>query len=253
MILLVGNWKMAPNKSTEAINLAKKIALSSKTYKKSINTVVCAPYIHLPALVKNIKTGISFGGQNVAFSEEVAQTGLINSSMLKSYGASYCIVGHSEVRARGETDEQILSSTVSLLQKNIIPVVCVGEKERDNHGWYLSSVKEQVEKVFLGVPKNQIKKIVLAYEPVWAIGKNAAREATVAESREMIMFIRKVIADITDEKTAKNINILYGGSVNEENASAFILEGGAQGLLVGRVSLDAKRFASLMKSLSMIA
>lgn len=252
MILLVGNWKMAPNKDSEALTLAKKIAISAKTYKKSIQTVICAPYIHLPLLIKNIKTGISFGGQNVAFSEEVAQTGLINSAMLKSYGALYCIVGHSEVRGRGETDEQILASTTSLLQKNITPIVCVGEKERDSHGWYLSSVKEQVEKVFLGVPKNQIKKIVLAYEPVWAIGKNAAREATVAESREMIMFIRKVIADITDEKIAKNINILYGGSVNEENAPAFILEGGAQGLLVGRVSLDAKRFVSLMKALSMI-
>ena len=251
MILLVGNWKMAPNKSTEAINLAKKISLSAKTYKKSINTVICAPYIHLPFLIKNIKTGISFGGQNTASSEDVAQTGFVNSSMLKSYGATYCIVGHSEVRAHGETDEQILASTISILQKNIIPIVCVGEKERDGHGWYLSSVKEQVEKIFLGVPKNQIKKIVLAYEPVWAIGKNAAREATVAESREMIMFIRKVIADITDEKTAKNTNILYGGSVNEQNAFNFISEGGAQGLLVGRVSLDAKRFSSLMKSISL--
>ncbi len=253
MILLVGNWKMAPNKDTEAINLAKKISLSAKAYKKSITTVVCAPAIHLPALIKNIKTNVCFGGQSVAPSEEIAQTGLINSAMLKSYGANHCIVGHSEVRARGENDEQILASTVSLLQKNITPIVCVGEKERDGHGWYLSSVKEQVEKVVLGVAKNQVKKLVFAYEPVWAIGKNAAREATVAESREMIMFIRKVIADIKDEKTAKNINILYGGSVNEQNAPAFILEGGAQGLLVGRVSLDAKRFTSLMKALSMIS
>lgn len=253
MILLVGNWKMAPSKSTEAVILGKKTLELARLYKKTIQTVICVPSIHISTITKVIKNTLAIGGQSVASSEEVAQTGLINATMVKSYGATYCLVGHSEVRARGETDEQAHSSIMALLQKGITPIVCVGEKDRDAHGWYLSTVKSQVETIIQGVPKAQLKKIVFAYEPVWAIGSGAAREATVVECREMIMFIRKVIADATDEKIAKSINILYGGSVNEQNASTFILEGGAQGLLVGRVSLDAKRFGSLAKSLNIIS
>lgn len=244
---------MAPSKSTEALSLAKKTLATARLYKKVLKIGICVPSIHIPLLTKAIKTTLAIGGQSIASTEEVAQTGLQSASMLKSYNASYCLVGHSESRARGETDEQALSSTILLLQKNIVPIVCVGEKERDAHGWYLSAVKSQVEMIILGVPKAQLKKITFAYEPIWAIGSGAAREATVVECREMIIFIRKVIADATDEKTAKAINILYGGSVNEQNAATFILEGGAQGLLVGRVSLDAKRFGALAKSLNTIS
>jgi triosephosphate isomerase len=117
----------------------------------------------------------------------------------------------------------------------------------------LSSVKEQVEKIVSNIPRNQIKSLIFAYEPIWAIGSAAAREATVDESREMIIFIRKVIADAVDEKIANSISILYGGSVNEQNASSFISLGGADGLLVGRTSLDAKRFGLLAKTLALIS
>ncbi len=244
---------MAPEKSTEALALAKKTLEIAKKYKKGLKTVICVPSIHIPLLVKNIKTTLSVGGQDIAGSLEIAQTGLISAGMLRSYGANYCIVGHSESRVRGGTDKQVLEGTQNLLSKKIIPVVCVGEKERDNHGWYLSAVKEQIEIVVLGVPKNQLKQLVFAYEPIWAIGKDAAREATVSECREMIIFIRKVIADVVDQKTANSIAILYGGSVNEQNASSFITEGGADGLLVGRTSLDAKRFGVLAKTLAFVS
>jgi triosephosphate isomerase len=253
MILLVGNWKMAPEKSTDALVLAKKTLEIAKTYKKNIKTVICVPAIHLPFLTKSVKNTLSIGGQGISSSIEIAQTGLISAGMLKSYGATYCIVGHSESRSRGESDTDVLGSAGFILQKGITPIICVGEKERDNHGWYLSTVKSQVETVILGLPKAQLKKIVFAYEPIWAIGSNAAREATVAECREMVIFIRKVISDATDIKTANSISILYGGSVNEQNAPSFILEGGAEGLLVGRVSLDAKRFGQLAKVLSKIS
>lgn len=253
MILLVGNWKMAPEKAVDALSLAKKTLAIAKTYKKSIQTVICVPSIHVPFLTKNIKNTLSIGSQMVSTNTEIAQTGLISAGMLKSYGASYCISGHSESRSRGETDADVLGSTNLILQKGLVPIVCVGEKERDAHGWYLSNVKSQVETVVLGIPKAQLKKMVFAYEPIWAIGNNAAREATVSECREMIIFIRKVISDVTDTKTANSVKILYGGSVNEQNAPNFILEGGADGLLVGRVSLDAKRFGLLAKVLSNIA
>lgn len=253
MILLIGNWKMAPDKSADALTLAKKTLLVAKQYKKNLKTVICVPAIHIPLLSKNIKTTLSIGGQGVSSDNEIAQTGLMSAGMFSSYGASYCIVGHSESRARGESDAQVLGSSIKLIQKKIIPVICVGERERDSHGWYLSLVKEQVEKIISNLPKTDLKKLVFAYEPIWAIGSGAAREATVVECREMIIFIRKVIADTSDEKIAKQVSILYGGSVNEQNASSFITEGGADGLLVGRTSLDAKRFAILAKTVAFVA
>lgn len=253
MILLVGNWKMAPEKSAEALTLAKKVLFTARKYKKSLTIVECVPAIHIPFLAKNIKTGISIGGQGVAPSDEVAQTGLASAGMLASYGAKYCIVGHSESRARGETDEQTFLSTQNLLQKKVTPIICVGEKERDSHGWYLSEVKSQIESIVSKISQSDLKKIVFVYEPVWAIGKDAAREATVAECREMIIFIRKVISDATNEKVGSSVHILYGGSVDDQNAHAFITDGGAQGLLVGRVSLDAKRFEKLVKNINLVA
>lgn len=253
MILLVGNWKMAPEKSIEAVTLAKKTLETARLYKKSVTTVLCVPSIHIPFLTKSIKTVLSIGGQSVSAYPDIAQTGLVSAGMLRSYGAQYCIVGHSESRARGENDEQVLAITSALVQKKITPIVCVGERDRDAHGWYLSTVKSQVETVVQGVPKPQLKNLVFAYEPIWAIGSGAAREATVAECREMILFIRKVIADSVGEKIANSIRVLYGGSVNEQNAAAFVTEGGAQGLLVGRVSLDIKRFTALTKTIALVA
>lgn len=244
---------MAPKKSTEALSLAKKTLEIARKYKKSIKIVSCIPSIHIPFISKTIKNTLYIGGQSVSASTEEAQTGLISAEMLASYGTSHCIVGHSESRERGETDEQVLSSTLLLLQKKITPIICIGEKQRDAQGWYLSTVKSQIESIVLGIPKAQLKKIVFAYEPIWAIGKNAAREATPVECREMLIFIRKVISDIVDIKTANTISILYGGSVNEQNGTSFILEGGANGLLVGRISLDAKRFEQLAKTLSLVS
>ncbi len=252
MVLLVGNWKMAPEKALDALSLAKKTLALARQYKK-ITFVSCVPAIHLPSLSKQIKTTLHLGVQQVAASAEIAQTGLVSVGMAKSYGATYAIVGHSESRARGESDDMVRDIAVSLLQKKITPIVCVGERERDTHGWYLSTVKEQVEKVITAIPKAQLKSLVIAYEPIWAIGKNAAREATALECREMVIFIRKVIADAIGEKESQKVTILYGGSVNEINAASFITEGAAQGFLVGRVSLDSKRFGMLAKQIAPLA
>lgn len=249
MILLIGNWKMAPGKASDALSLAKKTLLIARKYKK-IKIISCIPSIHIPFITKQIKTTLSFGAEGVASTAEIAQTGLISSGMLKSYGVQYCIVGHSESRARGETDDEVVAATGALLQKKIIPVVCVGERERDAHGWYLSTVKGQIEKVVSGLQKVQIKQLVIAYEPIWAIGSNAVREATASECLEMIIFIRKVIADMVGEKESQKVTILYGGSVSEQNAASFITDGGAQGFLVGRVSLDARRFGLLAKNIA---
>lgn len=248
-MILIGNWKMAPEKERDAVTLFKKTLAIARTYKK-IHFVSVVPSLHFPSLVKQKQTTLSLGLQSVASSDAIAQTGRIGAGMAKSYGARYAIAGHSERRAQGETDDDVRDQVTLLLQKKIIPIVCVGEKERDAHGWYLSMVKEQVEKAIKDRTAAQVKQMIIAYEPVWAIGSAAVREATALECREMIIFIRRIIADMYTEKDAQKVVIIYGGSVDENNVDTFVTEGGAQGFLVGRVSLDPRRFGVLAKRLA---
>ena len=249
MILIVGNWKMAPEKSSQAIDLAKKINTIAKANKKRLSIVVCPPYVYISTIAKQLKN-LTLGAQSVAESIEIAQTGSVSAGMLKDYGVSYCIVGHSESRAKGQTNELVQEQVIRLLDKKIKPILCVGEKERDSHGWYLSVIKDQIESALQSVPKATVKNITIAYEPVWAIGKDALREATPEECCEMIIYIRKIIADIYGDKVASSVTVIYGGSVDETNAVDFINSGMAQGFLVGRVSLDAKRFAKLADNIT---
>jgi triosephosphate isomerase len=240
---------MAPEKISDAVSLGRKALSLSKKYKKEVSVVVCPSF---PALssIRKISKSIVLGAQTVAALSDVAQTGLVGAGQLKSLGVAYAIVGHSEARARGDGNDLISQQIARLLEKKIIPILCVGEQERDSQGWYLSEVKEQLETALAGVSRSAIKQLVIAYEPVWAIGSKAVREATPVECREMVIYIRKIIADLFDVKTGDAVRVLYGGSVDEKNAKQFITEGGANGLLVGRVSLDAVRFAALARSLA---
>ena len=249
MNILVANWKMAPDTPSQAISLAKATAHIAKKYKKTISLIACVPFIHL-ATVQKVAKSLVVGAQGVAGKSDIAQTGLVSAAMLKGYKAAYALIGHSETRDRGEGVETIKAALDALLEKKITPILCVGEKERDSQGWYLSTIKEQLESALRDVSKAALKKIILAYEPVWAIGKNAVREATTAECQEMMIFIRKIVSDLYDDKTATGVVVLYGGSVHEDNAGTFISEGKANGLLVGRVSLEAKRFAKIAAAIA---
>ena len=244
MKFLIANWKMAPETPKQAVSLAKATATVAKSSKKYAQIIVCAPYVHLTSIRAGART-LLLGAQDVAESVSVASTGKISASMVKAAGASYVLVGHSETRASGDTNEMVKEKFDRILEAKLTPILCVGEKERDNHGWYLSTIKDQIESAFAGIAKPQLKKVLIAYEPVWAIGAQAQREATPVECQEMVLFIRKLIADLYDEKTAKALPIVYGGSVTEDNAKAFVTDGDASGLLVGRVSLEPKRFAKI--------
>jgi triosephosphate isomerase (TIM) len=251
-LLVVANWKMAPEKPTEAVKLAKATRAAAVKYGKKISLVVCAPAVHVPIVAK-VSTLLKVGGQSVAAAPEVAQTGFVSASMLKTAGAKFCIVGHSEERSRGQSAEQVNAMVheqlLRVLEAGLTPIICIGEKNRDTQGWYLSEVKDQLESALSGLSRKAVEKIVFAYEPVWAIGSKAVREATPAECSEMVIYIRKIIADLFGHHTGGAVRILYGGSADEKNAQRFIVDGMAQGLLVGRVSLDSKRFTALLASL----
>jgi len=249
---IIANWKMNPNNTIEGLNLfnsIKKVVFKNK----NLNVVICAPFVYLQSLKKIKKVSNYFlGAQNVGPDINGAYTGEISASMLKDSGVAYSIIGHSERREMGENDILINQKIKLLLKYKIIPILCIGEKERDKDYNYFSFIQSQINETLVNLNKNQIKNIIIAYEPVWAIGKNSQREITNEELNKMVIFIRKTLADITDMKTAHIVKIIYGGSVNKENAYNLLEYGGVDGLLVGGESLSIKNFSKLLERVNKI-
>ena len=160
----------------------------------------------------------------------------------------YVILGHSERRAMGETNAVINKKIKIAISAGLTPIVCIGEKERDQSHGYFETVKTQVRECLLGINKNLISKIVIAYEPVWALSSTLnRRDATAHDSREMAVYIRKVLSDMTTPQIAGGIRVIYGGSVNEKDAGDFLEHGGVDGVLPGKASLTAKKFIEIVK------
>ena len=244
--IIIANWKMNPVSFKEAEKLFKNINKSFSGLKKT-DIVVCSPDIYL-AKLKKLAKKITLGGQNIFYEESGAYTGEISAEMLYDTGAKYVILGHSERRnIFGESNEDINKKIKAALPAGLVPVLCVGEKERNENHEYLNFVKEQIESAFKNIVKASISKIIVAYEPVWAIGKNAVREATAEEFLEISIFIRKVLSDKFGAQDASKVKIIYGGSVSSKNAEAFLEIGQADGFLVGRASLDANKFGEIIK------
>lgn len=245
--LIIGNWKMNPKTSKEALQLFKEISVAQKKVRK-IYVGICAPTIYLSELskIKGKSTKFLLGAQNMFYEESGAYTGEVGALQLKNIGIDIVLIGHSERRALGETDVDLNKKVKSALKRAITPIICIGENMRDGSVWYLSTIKTQLENVFDGIPKSALKNIVIAYEPVWAIGKDAVREATPEESLEMSIFIKRTLSHMYDEKSAHAMKILFGGSVNTQNAESYLRHGGIDGFLVGRDSLVLKSFAKIL-------
>ncbi|MFA6999650.1 MAG: triose-phosphate isomerase [Candidatus Paceibacterota bacterium] len=243
--VIIANWKMNPHSKKEAEIIFKNISDSTKNLK-NIEVIVCPPfpYLYLKEKIKNKK--LKLGSQDVFSFQEGSYTGEVSIKMLKNLGVEYVIIGHSERRMIGDTNDIVNKKILVTLKSKINPIFCVGENVRDANGFYLSFIKKQIEEGLKGVIKSQIKNIIVAYEPVWAIGENASREATPSEFLEIKIFIKKIISDLYDIKTASDVRIIYGGSVHPMNASIFIKEGGALGLLVGRDSLSPNKFSEII-------
>lgn len=243
--IVIGNWKMNPRTVAEAIDCAKKIARQLPKKSPVVKLAIPAPFIY--GVHKAVK--IPVGAQGIASLAEGAVTGMTSGSQALSVGATFTLIGHSEERARG-TSDLIIQQTVQTACALKLPfVLCVGEDVRDKEGAYLEKITSQLDTALGTVNVRFLPLITIAYEPVWAIGKNAIFPATPRECREVIIHIRRFLSDTFGVKKALLIPILYGGSASKDNARSFLTEGGANGLLVGRESLKPQNFVSLLANI----
>lgn len=241
--IIAGNWKMNKNVS-EALELVKEL----KTIERSTNveTVLCVPFTNLWQVKSEIEgTDIKLGAQNMHWEESGAYTGEISPLMLKEIGVDYVILGHSERRQYfNETDETVNKKVKTALEKRFYPIICVGEtlEEREANK-EKEVVKRQVLKALEGIDTSDIEKIVIAYEPIWAIG--TGRTASSSDANDMIKFIRETVEGKFG-KVSNDMRIQYGGSVKPSNVSEIMAESDIDGALVGGASLKAEDFAKLI-------
>lgn len=241
--IIAGNWKMNKNLQ-EAINLVKEIKEMDRN--DNVETVLCVPFTDLWKVKDEIEgTDIKLGAQNMHWEDSGAYTGEISPMMLKEIGIDYCIIGHSERRQYfNETDETVNKKVKAALKNGIYPIVCVGEtlEEREAHK-EKDVVKRQVNLALEGIAKDDIEKIVIAYEPIWAIG--TGRTASSSDANDMIKHIRETVNEKFG-KISESMRIQYGGSVKPNNVSEIMAESDIDGALVGGASLKAEDFVKLI-------
>ncbi len=244
--IIIGNWKMNPLSEVEAEKIFEHIAKNLPTLRNT-EIVICPPVVFLEEL-KEIRTRkISLGAQDVFYEEKGAFTGQISAEMLRDVGAKYVILGHSERRALGEKNIDINKKIKAVLAAGLVPIVCIGENIRDEDHQYLNVIKDQLETCLAKISKDIIHKIIIAYEPIWALSSTKNRHDFIpAEFLEIKIFIKKVLSAMFGAKV-KMPRIIYGGSVRPDNALGIILDGDADGLLPGKDSLDPKKFVEIVK------
>lgn len=246
--LIAGNWKMNLN-HLEAITVLQKFAFAlPKEYYEKIDVAFTVPFTDLRSvqtLVEGDKLQFTYGAQDVSVHESGAYTGEVSAEMLAKLGCAWVVVGHSERREyHGETDESVAAKAAAALGAGMSPIVCVGEPlEIREKGEHVDYVVEQARKSLAGLDAAQLARTVLAYEPVWAIG--TGKVASADDAQEVCGALRKLIAELADEKTAEEFRILYGGSVKADSVAEIVGKPDVDGGLVGGASLDGEAFAKL--------
>jgi len=245
---IVGNWKMNPQSVAEVKTLisgVKKAVFSSK----KVDVIVCPPFVFLETVSRLItKVKINLGSQDISINEKGSYTSQISAGMVAGFGSKYTIIGHSERRKEGENDIVVNKKIAAALKTSLTPIVCVGEEVRDEHGEYLAFLEKQLQTVFSGISREDVSKMIIAYEPIWAIGKSEADAMKPHDIYETSLYIRKVLGKIYGMETAAIPPILYGGSVSGGIAPAILKDGNVDGLLIGRQSLVAADFVSVIKT-----
>ena len=246
--IVAGNWKMNTNLQ-EGVALAEKVNEALKGVTPNCDVVIAVPFTHLAsvnAVIDSAKLGL--GAENCADKKTGAYTGEVSASMVASTGATYVILGHSERRQYYGETSAILKEKVGLaLENNLTPIFCIGEvlEEREN-GTYFDVVKAQIEEALFELSAEDFGKIILAYEPVWAIG--TGKTATDDQAEEMHAFIREVLAAKYGEAVAEETSILYGGSCKPSNAAQLFAKPNVDGGLIGGASLEAESFMGIVNA-----
>lgn len=242
--IIAGNWKM--NKlPSETYDFVKEVVEATKGAECEV--VCCTPYVCLAPAIEAAKgTHVKIGAENLHFEDSGAFTGEVSADMLVDLGVDYVIIGHSERRAyNNETDETVNKKIVKALSKGLIPVVCVGESlEEREAGITMDLIAIQIKKAFAGITAEDAAKVVVAYEPIWAIG--TGKTATDDQAEEVCGGIRNILAALYDDATAKAVTIQYGGSMNAKNCAGLLAKANIDGGLIGGASLKAPDFATIV-------
>ncbi|MDO7908524.1 triose-phosphate isomerase [Paenibacillus sp. JX-17] len=243
--IIAGNWKMF-----KTVPEAKAFIedIKGKAEVEGVESVICAPFTNLPALVEAVKgTSIKIGAQNLHFAEDGAFTGEISGRMLEDLGVNYVIIGHSERREYfAESDETVNKKVHASFRHNLVPIVCVGEKLEEREADQTKDVvKVQTEAAFAGLAADQAARVVIAYEPIWAIG--TGKSSTSADANEVISYIRSVVKGLYDENVSNAVRIQYGGSVKPENVAEYMGQSDIDGALVGGASLQPASYIALVE------
>lgn len=250
--LIAGNWKMNKNAAESAV-LVKEIVATIGN-ETSVSAVVCPPYTSLQAVVEvTSDSNIETGAQNMYFEKSGAYTGEISAEMLRHLRVGWVILGHSERRAIfGETDEMINKKVNVALENSLKPILCVGESlEEREAGNTLKIVETQLTEGLRDIDESKAEEVVIAYEPVWAIG--TGKTATPEMAQEVHAYIRKLLNALFGEVKGEKIRIIYGGSMKPENADDLLSQKDIDGGLIGGASLQAKPFISLIESAKKLA
>ncbi len=241
--IIIANWKMNPSSAEEAIRLVKGIL--AQTLPKNIELIIAPPFVYLDSVKKNFKKGVKLAAQNISWGERGAFTGEVSGLMLKNVGCDYAIIGHSERRYKiGETDEMINLKLKAAFRAGLNPILAIGEKERGDD--IVKVLNSQIKSALDGVGASEIGRLIVAYEPVWAIGTGISD--TPDHALGSALLIRKIIGNLYTPDFAVDLPVLYGGSVTAENSADFIGQVGINGALVGGASLNIEEFLKIIKS-----
>ena len=245
--IVAGNWKMNTTLS-EGIELARQVNSLVENNPSDVTVVVAPPFIHL-AEIRKLLTNVYLAAQNCASESRGAFTGEVSVEMIKSTGAQYVIIGHSERRSYFKEDNDTLFKKTKLaIDQELIPIFCCGEQLSEREvGKYFSTVKDQLDETIFKFDERQFRKIVIAYEPVWAIGTGV--NATPQQAQEMHKFIRELITKKFNESLAEDTTILYGGSCKPSNAKELFDNPDVDGGLIGGASLQAGDFMAIIQSI----
>lgn len=245
--IVAGNWKMNTTVA-EGVELAKEVSAAVVAEKPNCDVIICTPFTHLASVAKEIDKSLGLGAENCADHKSGAYTGEVSAAMVASTGAQYVILGHSERRQYyGETSPILREKVALALENNLKVIFCIGEVlEQREDGTYMDVVARQIEEGLFQLTAEDFAKVIVAYEPVWAIG--TGKTATADQAQEMHAHIRAVIAGKYGAEVAENTSILYGGSCKPSNAAELFAKKDVDGGLIGGASLKCADFMGIVKA-----